>query len=748
MSGIDAIRGFDYQISYTLFLIISFMKNEVDKIEKFKFESLTEEEEDFNILYKIGTREYIQIKKKDESNMWSASEIKEAFAHYIKNYSDNTKFRFITNGSANKDVKKLKRCLADEKYCISKKEIEKFRPNDCEFNQFVKILETIRIETLVMTSNNENDISEMVKKETIRLLVSASFFLKDDVLIIYDRLWKYIFDLSKNGEEISFLVLKENFKKYGVECVSSEAWLKFPKMNEFVGRRKEMQLLTQVTQKAKRVSVLGISGIGKSYMVANWAKKMKTENENVCWISLRANMTYSKLINILGSFVETTLGKASFKDELENREIGEQVENISNILENYRIIFVLDSYEKASGNIQFFLSNVFKSIKKSGKSIMIVTTTQRMELYTESDIKLGKVYEYILDGFSYEDIIQFYADCRLTCEEIKEVWEVIGGYPVANSLLMSYIQDNENGFKISELLDLTNEEKNQWIFGSIYKDLPYEEKQVLAYLSSMDYGFSEYEEKIIERVLKNRINYVIRSLINKNLVKYDGSVYYLHDVIRLLIYDQIVDDEKVKIHQIFEEKYSNRLFDFKNKKENLEDSYLSDKWGYHVCQLFRLGELRNLELGEILSLDAELQFDLWGIYCKGFPYEFNDKSLETTEKRISVLESKKLIIRQENKWRLNQDIINLKMLFLLEYVLKRRYSAMSMSLGYIPIFSINYAFYRQELFCEWEHCIEFMLLEQERGVRSCPIFGHNCPEGEEHVIFCKEMIEKAESLPD
>ena len=139
MSGIDAIRGFDYQISYTLFLIISFMKNEVDKIEKFKFESLTEEEEDFNIFYKIGTREYIQIKKKDESNMWSASEIKEAFAHYIKNYSDNTKFRFITNGSANKDVKKLKRCLADEKYCISKKEIEKFRPNDCEFNQFVKI---------------------------------------------------------------------------------------------------------------------------------------------------------------------------------------------------------------------------------------------------------------------------------------------------------------------------------------------------------------------------------------------------------------------------------------------------------------------------------------------------------------------------------------------------------------------------------------------------------------------------------
>lgn len=741
MSGIDAIRGFDYQISYTLFMIISFMKNKVAEIEKFKFESLTEEEEDFNIFYKEGTREYIQIKKKDESNMWSASEIREVFKHYIKNYGANTKFRFITNGSANKDVKKLKKHLADDRCCISKKEIEKFLPNDCEFNHFVKVLETIKIETLAMTSNNENDISEVVKKETIRLLISASF-LKDDVMLIYDRLWKYIFDLSKNGEEISYSVLKEKFKEYGVESVASEGWLKFPKMNEFIGRTNEMQMLTQISKKTKKVSVLGISGIGKSYMVANWAKNMKMANENVCWISLRANMTYAKLINIFGSFVETTLGKTSFKDELENKEIGEQVESISYILENYKIIFVLDSYEKASGNIQYVLSNVFKSIKKNGKSIMIVTTTQRMELYTESDIKLGKVYEYILEGFSYEDVMEFYEDCRFTHKEIKEVWEVIGGFPMAHSLLMSYIQDNENDFEISELINLTNEEKNQWIFLSIYKDLPYEEKQVLAYLSSMDYGFSEYEEKIIERELKNRINYIIKSLINKNLVKFDGSVYYLHDVIRVLVYDQIVDDEKIKIHQLFKEKYSNRLFNL--KKEDTVESYLSDKWGFHVSQLFSLDALKDLKLNEMLSLDAEMQFDLWGIYWKGFPYEFNDKSLKTTERRISVLENREYISKQEGKWKLNKDTIDLEMLFLLEYILKKRYSAMTMALGYIPIFSVNYAFYRQELFCEWEHCIEFMLLERETGASSCPIFGHNCPEGEEHVLFCKEMIKKAE----
>ena len=176
MSGIDAIRGFDYQVSYTLFLVVSLIAKNNNEIEKFKFESLTEEEEDFNIFYKSGEKEYIQIKKKDEGNMWSASEMKDVFAHYINNYNCNTKFRFITNGSANKDVKKLKKALSNKRNTLSKKEIEKFRPNGCEYEYFLEVMNSIRLETLSLTSNNENDISEVVKKETTRLLVSASFF--------------------------------------------------------------------------------------------------------------------------------------------------------------------------------------------------------------------------------------------------------------------------------------------------------------------------------------------------------------------------------------------------------------------------------------------------------------------------------------------------------------------------------------------------------------------------------------------
>lgn len=570
MSGIDAIRGFDYQISYTLFLIVSFLKDKVKGIDKFKFESINENEEDFNIFYENGTIDYIQIKKKDESNMWSASEMQRIFDHYIKNYNDNSNLRFITNGSANRDVKKLKKIIKDQKYDKSIELIQKFKPNNCETSQFIKILNSISIETLAMTSNNENDISMVVKKETIQMLNNASFFLKDQVSVVYDKLWKYIFDLSKNGEEISFIELKKQFNKYGVEYVSSELWLKFPSMNEFAGRDSEMKLLTQISKQEKRISVFGISGIGKSYMAASWAKNMLNVNENVCWISLRANMTYSKLINILGSFVETVLKVNSFKDELEGKEISEQIDSISNILEKYRVIFVLDSYEKASGNVEFFLNRIFNNIKKSGESIMLVTTTQRMKLYTESDIKLGKVHELILDELSYQDITLYYEKCDMTSEEIRRIWEAIGGFPISNSLLMSYIKSNDKNIQLSELINLTKEEKNQFIFNSIYKDLPVDEKKVLEYLSSMDYGFNEYEEKIIEKILRTRINYTLKSLAGKNLLKYDGSVYYLHDTIRLIIYDQIIDDEKVRIHQLFE--------------KNIRNDYLNLEKRSLICQ--------------------------------------------------------------------------------------------------------------------------------------------------------------------
>lgn len=663
MSGIDTIKGIDYQVSYTLFMIVNFLAKREKNIEKFKFESLTEEEEDFNIFFTNGFVEYIQIKKKDEGYMWIPSEMKTVFAHYVNNYGEKTRFRFITNGSANSDVKKLKKYLNNSNKVISKKDIEKYLPENVQYDFFVKMLNSIKIETLVMVSSDD-DISSNVKRETIHLMNSSSFFLNGYSADIYDKIWKYIFDLSKNGEAIGFIDLKRELNNLGLICVEEEIWLKFPKQEPFSGRKEELLNLNNIIENYNKISILGISGIGKSSLVVNWAQQIvEKKTEKVCWISLRANMTFSKLIKILGDFIEVSLNMSGFGEELAREDIANQVDKVLSILLHYRVIIIVDSYEKASGNILFFLDNMIKGISKEYKSILIITTTQRMDAYTDADKKLKRVYEYSLEGFTYDDVIDFYKEFNFAIDDIEEIWTRVGRYPIAHALLKSFLKDNCK-FNLKELIDMTNEEKNQRLFERVYKELSKDEKEVLSYLSCLDYGFGKYEEKIIEKSIKKKINYIIRCLVDKNLLKFDGVELYLHDVIRELAYNQIIDDKKIEIHKIFMNIYHDRLFNNMHRRE-VEDDYLADKWGYHVVQLNNLEELQDDKLLKIIQLNESLRMDLWGIYWCGFPFEFEDSSLYNTKKRVITLKESNLVIEEKNGWKLDENVMNLEMLFLL-----------------------------------------------------------------------------------
>jgi hypothetical protein len=66
----------------------------------------------------------------------------------------------------------------------------------------------------------------------------------------------------------------------------------------------------------------------------------------------------------------------------------------------------------------------------------------------------------------------------------------------------------------------------------------------------------------------------------------------------------------------------------------------------------------------------------------------------------------------------------------------------SFSIGYSISFCPNENFEKQGLVCEWEHCIEFMPLPSKRTSASCPIFGHNCPEGSNHATACRKITER------
>nr|WP_312667912.1 hypothetical protein [Tissierella praeacuta] len=157
--------------------------------------------------------------------------------------------------------------------------------------------------------------------------------------------------------------------------------------------------------------------------------------------------------------------------------------------------------------------------------------------------------------------------------------------------------------------------------------------------------------------------------------------------------------------------------------------------------MFELEELGDDDLEIIMSMSKQYRFDLLSIWWCGFPFEFDDITNKAAVERVNCLEEMMFIQQNEKYWLLNPDKITIKMLYLIEYMVKKEFNAVAM--GYIPIFKPNYAFDKQKkTACEWEHCIEFMPLEKHRTDNSCIIFGHNCPGGKIKVAQCKSIRNK------
>lgn len=63
MSGVDNLRGIDYQISYSVLRLLQILVNESDEVDSIQFESLTEDEEDLNIFKKMVIENIYKLRK-------------------------------------------------------------------------------------------------------------------------------------------------------------------------------------------------------------------------------------------------------------------------------------------------------------------------------------------------------------------------------------------------------------------------------------------------------------------------------------------------------------------------------------------------------------------------------------------------------------------------------------------------------------------------------------------------------------
>lgn len=137
--------------------------------------------------------------------------------------------------------------------------------------------------------------------------------------------------------------------KFPVELPLTTGENEAPELSNFYGREDELANLTQwiVSDRARLVVLLGLGGIGKTYLSIRCAQKIQNDFDQVIWISLRHA---PPLLELLGNVIQSLSPQFSIDVPKTSKEA---INLLMNGLRSQRCLLIFDEWEPllASGEL-------------------------------------------------------------------------------------------------------------------------------------------------------------------------------------------------------------------------------------------------------------------------------------------------------------------------------------------------------------------------------------------------------------
>jgi hypothetical protein len=797
MSGPENLKGFDYQITYSLLKTFELIKLGVLDC-KIIYESLDENEEDFNIILPDGS-EFHQLKKRIEGNHWTPGDLKSIFEKFLSKGTPTTNFFFVTNGTANPEVKKLKELLA--KNASPPDDLLKdFLPEKKTLKELKELLKKTTILTRHYSSDDDENPAKLLKIAALEYLNRPPFSLKQNDELVYNNAWKIIYDLAREAKSIDIKNLLQVFEKIGIE-IENTPWLSLPKINEFKGREEELEIVKSKLQVSRKIIINGINGIGKTWITARLISNETGTLKKTCWIQTNRWTTIDRFVFLLSSFLYTN-GSTLQAEQIRKSEIADRIPSILNAFKKIDFTIVVDSVN--SGNSEFIafitdLVNQSLEIEHSGK--LIISSTKRIFNFSENDLSKNKVSEYNLLGFSLKDTVNILSEVSdyFKKNEIEDFHSSVGGHPMSIFFLKELIlRDSITKDEFTKIKLKSIENARDWIIEKSIDKLSEGSKNNLLNLSVIDEVITFQEaELLLNSTIKPK--YLLRELYEFNLISLDENGILLHESIREVALNMLTKNSQYALHKKLADYYFATMKPLYGTDEGV-DYDLIMKWGYHI-ECLKGSSYIEEKYSKILQLENSELDALWAINRFGYPFDFKTENLKESKLVVKKLLAKGLIKKNKNdklKYSYRSNLYVTANLDFWDECLVTSISisrALSYHLGYIPIFKPNHSWHLQGQACWWEHCIEFMPLppvpKQQRidhlkfieeklekgeyadkteehremlrewvrkGVpddapekediemekKSCPIFGHCCPDGKKQAQECRKELNKEE----
>ncbi len=245
-----------------------------------------------------------------------------------------------------------------------------------------------------------------------------------------------------------------------------------PHVGEFVGRGKELEVITKDGELPRLFVVRGVAGIGKSTLAAK-ACEVWRGSQNLFWHRMRPWDTPQTILAALGTFL-AALGKPALRAVLtEGRapEIAPQV--LRDELPEIKAILVLDDAHEASPKVLHFLRFVKDAIAESKNVKALVLTRRTLPFFDRRDVVVeGLVREMDLGGLEPKEV-----EAILPAEE-EPILRDMGRHPLFLRLLRSApgrkasveaLRDIHRFIEEAVYAELSKPERKMMKIASLYK---------------------------------------------------------------------------------------------------------------------------------------------------------------------------------------------------------------------------------------------------------------------------------------
>ena len=176
-----------------------------------------------------------------------------------------------------------------------------------------------------------------------------------------------------------------------------------PRIEEFVGRGRELALIAGPEARARVFVVLGVAGIGKSTLGAKVCS-MLADDYDIFWHRVRAWDSPRSLLAEVAAFLAAA-GHPGLKAAVEDREIPAALQVLRASLTELRVLFVLDDAHDANNELVAFLRSLPPIMAAAPDARLLVLTRRFVRFYDRRDVTLhGLIREIDLTGLNPEDI--------------------------------------------------------------------------------------------------------------------------------------------------------------------------------------------------------------------------------------------------------------------------------------------------------------------------------------------------------